>query len=51
MISTSLFDGIRHELNDDLEIEADDWHLNNFYVNFEDERQGEELNRSSTYQR
>jgi hypothetical protein len=45
-----LFDDIFHELNDDLEKEAIDWHLNHYYINFEDKIQDEPLNASSKSQ-
>jgi hypothetical protein len=53
MTNTLSFDDIFHELNDDLDIEANEWpYLNNFYLNFEDEIQNaEELNRTNTSQR
>jgi hypothetical protein len=45
MTHTLSFDDIFHELNVDLETDANDWHLNNFYINFEDEiPDNEELN-------
>ena len=49
MANTLSFDDIFHELNNELETEANDFHLNNFYINFDAEIQNKELNQSGKY--
>ncbi|CAF1471345.1 unnamed protein product [Adineta steineri] len=48
MTNTIVFDNILRELNDDLEIEGKEYNLNQFYLNFKNERQENKRNQSQS---